>query len=123
MNSRSPVILDAKARAKPAIDALMLGVMRQAKPVAPTTPAERRLKRTDSQRLTRSKSAPISKSNGEHTYHPTSNSKDLHSSECQKRKEDVSQMRTVSTQRNMSRKNLDDAPNARMMVTPAMVSP
>lgn len=50
---RSLVIVEANASAKPAVDALIEGVIKQAKPVAPTTPAERRLNRIDSHRLTR----------------------------------------------------------------------
>lgn len=52
MKSRSPVIVDANARAKPAMEALILGVMRHTNAVAPTIPADSRLKRTESQRLT-----------------------------------------------------------------------
>ena len=52
MNKRSLVIVEAKARANPAVEALTLGVMRHTKPVTPTTPEESRLKRTESQRFT-----------------------------------------------------------------------
>lgn len=45
-------MVEAKAKAKPAIEALMVGVMRQTKAVDPTIPADKRLKRTDNQRLT-----------------------------------------------------------------------
>jgi hypothetical protein len=54
MKSRSPVIVEANANANPAIDALILGVTRQTSPVAPTTPAESKLKRTESHRFTKS---------------------------------------------------------------------
>jgi hypothetical protein len=52
MKSKSPVIVEANANAKPAIEALILGVIKQTSPVAPTTPAESRLKRTESHRFT-----------------------------------------------------------------------
>jgi hypothetical protein len=52
MKRRSPVMVEANAKANPAMEALMLGVMRQTSPVAPTIPAESRLKRTESQRFT-----------------------------------------------------------------------
>jgi len=55
MKSRSLVIVEANANAKPAVDALILGVIRQTSPVAPTTAAESKLKRTDSHRFTGSK--------------------------------------------------------------------
>ena len=52
INKRSFVIVEANASAKPAVAALMLGVTRHTKPVIPTTTAESRLKRTESQRFT-----------------------------------------------------------------------
>ena len=52
MNKRSLVIVEANASANPAVEALMLGVTRHTKPVTPTTTAESRLKRTESQRFT-----------------------------------------------------------------------
>jgi hypothetical protein len=52
MNSKSLVIVDANAKAKPAREALMLGVTRHARPAAPTMAEERRLNRMDNQRLT-----------------------------------------------------------------------
>jgi hypothetical protein len=55
MKSRSLVRVEANANAKPAVDALILGVIRQTSPVAPTTAAESKLKRTESHRFTGSK--------------------------------------------------------------------
>lgn len=52
MKSRSLVMDEAKANAKPASDALILGVTKQARPAAPTMAAESRLKRIDSHLLT-----------------------------------------------------------------------
>ena len=52
MNKRSLVIVEANASANPAVAALMLGVTRHTKPVTPTTAAESRLKRIESQRFT-----------------------------------------------------------------------
>jgi hypothetical protein len=52
MKTRSIVIVYAKARAKPAIDALMDGDKRATSAVAPATPLERRLKRVESHLLT-----------------------------------------------------------------------
>jgi len=52
INRRSLVTVEAKARANPAIDAVIPGVTRQANAVAPTMTAESRLKRIDSQRFT-----------------------------------------------------------------------
>jgi hypothetical protein len=52
MNKRLEVMIEANASANPAVEALMLGVTRQTKAVTPTTTAESRLKRTESQRLT-----------------------------------------------------------------------
>ena len=46
------MIVEANASANPAVEALMLGVTRHTKPVTPTTTAESRLKRTESQRFT-----------------------------------------------------------------------
>ena len=46
------MIVEANASAKPAVGALMLGVTRHTKLVTPTTAAESRLKRTESQRFT-----------------------------------------------------------------------
>jgi len=45
-------MVEANASANPAVEALMLGVTRHTKPVTPTTAAESRLKRTESQRFT-----------------------------------------------------------------------
>ena len=53
MNKRSIVIVEAKASANPAKEAEMLGVSKATKAMAPTIPAESRLKRIDSHRLTR----------------------------------------------------------------------
>ena len=44
--------MDANASANPAVEALMVGVMRHTKPVTPTTTEESILKRTESQRCT-----------------------------------------------------------------------
>jgi len=52
MNKRSLVIVEANASANPAVEAVMLGVTRQTKPVNPMTAAESKLKRTESQRFT-----------------------------------------------------------------------
>ena len=52
MNSKSPVIDEAKANANPASDALILGVTKHANPAAPTIAADSRLKRIESHRLT-----------------------------------------------------------------------
>jgi len=52
MKSKSPVIVEANARAKPAKDAVILGVTRHTNPVAPTIAADTRLNRTESHRLT-----------------------------------------------------------------------
>ena len=52
MNERSLVIVEANASAKPAVGALMLGVLRHTKPVIPTTAADSRWTRTESQRFT-----------------------------------------------------------------------
>ena len=52
MNKRSLVIIDANARANPAVEALMFGVTRYTKLVAPTKAAESRLKRIESHRFT-----------------------------------------------------------------------
>ena len=52
INRRSLVTVEAKARANPAIDAVIPGVTRQANAVAPTMTAESRLKRIDNQRFT-----------------------------------------------------------------------
>jgi hypothetical protein len=52
MNKRSWVIVEANASVKPAMEALMLGLTRHTKPVTPTTAAESKLKRTESQRFT-----------------------------------------------------------------------
>lgn len=52
MNKRSFVMVEAKASANPAKEALILGVTRHATPAAPMMPAERRLNRIDNQRLT-----------------------------------------------------------------------
>lgn len=46
------MIVEANASANPAVDALILGVIKQTRPVAPTIPAESKLKRTESQRFT-----------------------------------------------------------------------
>jgi hypothetical protein len=46
------VIVDAKASAKPASEALMAGEATAIKPVTPIMPLEIRLKRTESHRLT-----------------------------------------------------------------------
>ena len=51
-NKRSWVIVEANASVNPAVEALMLGVMRHTKAVTPTTTAESNLKRTASQRFT-----------------------------------------------------------------------
>jgi hypothetical protein len=48
----SLVMVDAKARAKPANEALMPGDATATKPVTPIMPLEIRLKRTESHRLT-----------------------------------------------------------------------
>jgi hypothetical protein len=53
MNKRSLVIVEANASVNPAVEALILGVTRHTKPVTPTTAAESKLKRTESQRFTR----------------------------------------------------------------------
>jgi len=52
IHKRSMVIVEANDRANPAKDADTPGVIRQTSPVAPTIPADRRLKRTDNQRFT-----------------------------------------------------------------------
>ncbi len=52
---RSPVIVEENASANPAMDAVILGVIKQTRPVAPTIPAESKLKRTESQRFTTAK--------------------------------------------------------------------
>ena len=52
MNERSLVIVEANASANPAVEALMVGVTRHNKPVIPTTAAESRWMRTESQRFT-----------------------------------------------------------------------
>jgi len=52
MNNRSPVIVEANARAKPAKEAVILGVTRHTNPVAPTIAADTKLNRTESHRLT-----------------------------------------------------------------------
>ena len=52
MNKRSLVIVEANARANPAVEALILGVRRHTKPATPMATAESRLKRTESQRFT-----------------------------------------------------------------------
>ena len=77
MNKRSLVIVEANASVKPAVEALMLGVTRQTKPVTPTTAAESKLKRTESQRFTTNdrKSTEYSKKDFGRSYLPTSNSK------------------------------------------------
>lgn len=46
------VIVEAKARAKPAVEALMLGVMTAMNPVMPTTTLDNKLKRAESHLLT-----------------------------------------------------------------------
>jgi hypothetical protein len=53
MNRRSDVIVEANARAKPAKDAVILGVTRHTSPVAPTTAADTKLNRMESHRLTK----------------------------------------------------------------------
>ena len=76
MNKRSLVIVEANASVKPAVEALMLGVTRQTKPVTPTTAAESKLKRTEIQRFTTNdgESADIQNIYGR-SYIPTSNRK------------------------------------------------
>jgi GTP-binding protein EngB required for normal cell division len=49
---RLPVIIDANASAKPAVEALMLGVTRHIIPITAMMTEESKLKRTESQRLT-----------------------------------------------------------------------
>lgn len=125
MNSKSPVIVEAKARAKPAKDADILGVTRHTSPVAPTIAAETRLNRTESHRLTDRKHEHDGVRSAEVRPHlPTSNSMDLSSifhqpCVCQ----DKRRKHTVSTHRNISLRNLDEAPKARIIVTPEIVSP
>jgi hypothetical protein len=52
MNRRSIVTVEANASANPAKEAEMLGVSKATKAIAPTIPAESRLNRTESHRLT-----------------------------------------------------------------------
>lgn len=82
MNNKSPVIVEANARAKPAKDADMLGVTRHTNPVAPTIAADTRLNRTDSHRLTR-KRVNKSKIVEIDVHLPTSSSMGSNSIECQ----------------------------------------
>ncbi len=49
------MIVEENASANPAMDAVILGVIKQTRPVAPTIPAESKLKRTESQRFTTAK--------------------------------------------------------------------
>jgi hypothetical protein len=53
MKSKSLVIVDANASAKPADDAVMLGVTKETRAVAPTIPEDSKLKRTDNHRFTK----------------------------------------------------------------------
>lgn len=52
MNNKSPEIVEANARAKPAKEADILGVTRHTNPVAPTIAADTRLNRAESHRFT-----------------------------------------------------------------------
>lgn len=73
-------MVEANARANPAAGAVMPGVMRQATPVAPTIPADKRLKRIDNHRFTViDMSEFAAKCDRGTTDHPTSNNKDLNS--------------------------------------------
>ena len=76
MNNRSLVMVDANAKAKPANEALMVGVMRHAAAAAPRIAAERRLKRIESHRLTEYGVTTAQKGDPGQTYLPTSSSTD-----------------------------------------------
>jgi hypothetical protein len=84
MKSKSLVMVAANAKAKPAREALMLGVMRHARPVAAVMIEEMKLSRMDSHRLTGA-SKMSEKPDGEGgldiTHFPIANSKDWYSTE------------------------------------------
>lgn len=76
----SLVMVDAKARAKPASAALILGDATATKPVTPIIPLEIRLKRTESQRLTKSGLVShITQTTKQSPHLPTSSSTDWRS--------------------------------------------
>lgn len=123
INRRSLVMVEANASANPAADAVIPGVIRQAAPVAPTIPADKRLKRIDNHRFTVTYLWNCCKFNRGTTYHPTSNNKDLNSWTKWDGKLSIKSTHTVSTHLNISLKNFEDAPKARRIATPEMVSP
>lgn len=116
----------ANASVNPAIDALMDGVTSATSAVAPMTQDESKLNRIESHLLAARKSVHNRTRLTGKSYLPTSSRKgsssiaeNIHLSwdGCNRYR------LTVSTQQSISRKNLDDAPNARNTVTPEIVSP
>ena len=81
MKSKSLVIVDANASAKPAKEASILDVIKHTKAVAPTTPADSKLKRTDNHLFTTGglDVRRWVREREKDTYLPTSSNKDLSS--------------------------------------------
>jgi hypothetical protein len=75
----SPVTVDAKANAKPAVEAAIPGVSTATKAVAPTTALESKLNLADSQRLAMHNQSSFTPEVCGHAYLPTSNSTDWYS--------------------------------------------
>jgi hypothetical protein len=120
------VTVVAKARIKPARAASIVGVIIVTKAVKPTITPDKRLKRTESHLLTTQElNAEELDCEHFHAYLPTSNSMGLYSNifnQIPFLKSDSCDS-TVSTIFNISRKNFEDAPKARRIVTPEIVSP
>ena len=104
----------------------MVGVKIVTKAVKPTMTADKRLKRTESHLLTAQSVTKLARPmlHAFHAHLPTSNSMGLYSNiYSQKRFSNDRCDSTVSTLFSISRKNFEDAPKARRIVTPEIVSP
>ena len=121
------VTVDANASAKPAVEAEIEGETTTTSPVTPTTTADRRLNRADNQRFTERCCQDFETwSLSAHwltSPHPVVRVRVLQKLVNATTEDVARNVLTVSTQRSMSRRNFDDAPNARTTVTPAIVSP